>query len=79
MMKQRMLAGKWSKAKRGELGKRLPMGYLSRASGEVIKDPDEQVQLTVQLIFDQFERFGTVNGVLRYFVNHQIQLPHPYQ
>jgi DNA invertase Pin-like site-specific DNA recombinase len=76
ILKQRMLAGKRAKAERGELGMRVPMGYTRRASGEVIKDPDEQAQTSVQLVFDQFERLGTINGVLRYLVSHQIALPY---
>jgi hypothetical protein len=71
-----MLAGKRAKAQRGELGMGVPMGYTRRPSGEVIKDPDEQAQATVQLIFDQFERLGTINGVLRYLAAHRLQLPH---
>lgn len=75
VLKQRMLAGKRAKAERGDLGVRLPMGYVRRASGEVAKDPDEQAQAVIQLVFDQFERLGTLNGVLQYLVRHQIQLP----
>ena len=75
VLKQRMLAGKRAKAERGELGMRLPMGYVRRACGEVVKDPDEQAQAVIQLVFDQFERLGTLNGVLHYLVRHQIQLP----
>jgi hypothetical protein len=29
----------------------------------------------VDLAFDTFSRLGTLNGVLRYFADHQIQLP----
>ena len=29
----------------------------------------------IELIFEQFERLGTINGVLRTLVHHQIQLP----
>jgi DNA invertase Pin-like site-specific DNA recombinase len=76
VLKQRMQAGKRAKAERGELGLRLPMGYVQRPSGEVVKDPDAGAQATIQLIFDQFERLGTVNGLLQYLVRHQIQLPH---
>ncbi len=76
VLKQRLLAGKRAKAARGELGKRVPMGYVRRPSGEVIKDPDEQVQATIELIFDQFARLGTINGVLHYVARHQIQLPY---
>jgi DNA invertase Pin-like site-specific DNA recombinase len=75
VLKQRMLQGKLNKARRGELGMVVPIGYLRRLSGEVIKDPDEQVQSVVALIFDQFEAQGTINGVLRYLVDHGIQLP----
>lgn len=75
VLKQRLLAGKRAKAERGELGMAVPMGYVRRPAGEVIKDPDAQVQATLQLIFDQFARCGTVNGVLRYLVRQQIQLP----
>ena len=39
VLKQRMLAGKLAKAGRGDLGMRLPMGYVRRPSGEVAKDP----------------------------------------
>lgn len=76
VLKQRMLAGKRAKAERGELGMALPMGYVRRLSGEITKDPDEQAQAVIQLVFDQFERLGTLNGVLQYLVRHQIQLPH---
>src|SRR5438270_1181720 len=51
VLKQRMLQGKLAKARRGELGMRVPIGYAHRPSGEVIKDPDEQVQGVVRLVF----------------------------
>ena len=75
VLKQRMLAGKRAKAARGELGMAVPMGYRRRPSGEVVKDPDEQTQATIELIFAQFERCGTLNGVLKYLVAHPIELP----
>src|SRR5512145_1818501 len=49
LIKQRMLAGKRAKADRGELGMALPRGYVRQPSGEVTKDPDEQVQTTILL------------------------------
>jgi DNA invertase Pin-like site-specific DNA recombinase len=63
-LKQRMLAGKRAKAARGELGRQVPMGTIRRPSGEIVKDPDAQAQATIELIFEQFERQGTLNGVL---------------
>jgi DNA invertase Pin-like site-specific DNA recombinase len=49
VLKQRMLAGKRAKAQRGELGMNVPIGYIRKPSGEIIKDPDEQAQTTVEL------------------------------
>jgi DNA invertase Pin-like site-specific DNA recombinase len=76
VLKQRMLAGKRAKAQRGELGMQLPMGYSRRLSGDVVKDPDEQAQAVIHLIFEQFERQTTIGGVLRYCVRHGVQLPY---
>lgn len=76
VLKQRMLAGRRAKAERGELATPLPMGYVRRLSGEISKDPDEQAQGVIGLIFEQFERLGTLNGVLQYLVQYQIRLPH---
>lgn len=76
VIKQRMLQGKLAKARRGELGMLLPMGYMRRPSGEVVKDPDEQAQITIVLVFEQFERLGTLAGVLRYLVTHDVRMPY---
>jgi len=75
-LKQRMLEGKKAKARRGELVLLLPMGYIRRPSGEVIKDPDEQAQAVIELVFEVFARRGTIHAVLRHLVEHAIELPH---
>jgi len=40
LIKQRMWGGRIAKARRGELGLVPPVGYLRRASGEIVIDPD---------------------------------------
>jgi DNA invertase Pin-like site-specific DNA recombinase len=75
ILKARMLEGRKAKARRGELGKAVPMGYLRRPSGEVVLDPDEQAQTTIRLVFDLFERLRTIGKVMRYLVEHDIRLP----
>src|SRR5258708_1817745 len=75
LIRQRMLSGKLAKAERGELAVPLPIGYVRRPSGEVVLDPDEQAQHVVRLVFSAFRRLGTLNGVLRYLVGQEIQLP----
>ena len=76
IIKQRMLEGKRAKARRGELGMRLPMGYVHQPSGEVAKDPDEQAQSVIERIFELFERKRTINGVLGELVAQHIQMPY---
>lgn len=75
VIKQRMLAGKLAKARRGELGMVLPMGYVRLPSGEVARDPDEQAQRTIALVFELFERQGTINAVLREMVRRGVCFP----
>jgi DNA invertase Pin-like site-specific DNA recombinase len=75
ILKERMHQGRLNKARRGELFGPPPIGYIALPSGEPTIDPDEQVQAVVRLIFDQFDRQGTVHGLLRYLVHHRIQIP----
>ena len=75
IIQQRMSQGRLNKAKRGELFNHPPIGYIRSPSGQVAKDPDEQVQAVVCLIFDQFEQLGSINAVLRYLVQNSIKIP----
>jgi DNA invertase Pin-like site-specific DNA recombinase len=74
LIKQRMASGRLAKAGRGELVVPLPAGYVRRPSGEVGLDPDEQVRAVVRLVFDLFEQLGTVHAVLRFLVEHRVQI-----
>jgi DNA invertase Pin-like site-specific DNA recombinase len=74
VLKQRLHEGKLGKARRGELTFAVPVGYVRRPSGEVVFDPDEQVQQVVRLVFRKFEELGTLHALLRYLVNHGIHL-----
>jgi recombinase/recombinase-like zinc beta ribbon protein len=74
LLKQRMLAGKQAKARRGELAIPLPTGYVRRPSGEAALDPDEQVQTVVRLIFSKFAELGTLHSVLRWLVDHDVKV-----
>jgi hypothetical protein len=51
------------------------MGYVRGADGDYHLDPDEQAQRVVRLIFDVFEQHGSLHGLLRYLVAHDIRLP----
>ena len=74
LIRQRMWSGRIAKARRGELAVPLPAGFARRPSGEVVLDPDEQVRSVVRLVFELFERLGTVGAVLGFLVDNRIQL-----
>jgi DNA invertase Pin-like site-specific DNA recombinase len=75
LLKSRMFEGKRNKAQRGELLNHPPMGYVRGPDGDYQLEPDEQVQSVIGLIFDAFEQQGSLHGLLRYLVSHDIQLP----
>lgn len=74
VIRQRMWQGALQKAKRGELVSKGPMGYMFQ-NETLILDPDEHVQSCIRLVFDQFNRVGSMHSVLRHLVANGIQLP----
>jgi DNA invertase Pin-like site-specific DNA recombinase len=74
VLQRRMHEGMRSKARRGELFTVAPIGYIKLPTGEFAIDPDEQVQAVVRLVFEQFERLGTVRKVLHYLLDNGIRL-----
>lgn len=75
ILKSRLQQGMWNKAERGELLNHAPIGYVRTVAGDFVIDPDEQVQSVVRLIFEQFTRRGSVNGLLRWLVRHDVKVP----
>ena len=75
ILKGRMHEGRRNKAKRGDLLNHPPLGYVRGTDGDDHLDPDEQAQRVVRLIFDAFEHQGSLHGLLRYLVAHEIRLP----
>ena len=75
LLRNRMHEGLLNKARRGEVYSHPPIGYVKGPTGGFALDPDEQAQSVVRLVFEQFERQGTVCGLLRYLVQHGIRLP----
>jgi len=75
ILKSRMLEGTRNKARRGEMLYYPPVGYVRAVDGGYQLDPDEQVQSVIRLIFDVFERVGTMHGLLRWLKSHDVQIP----
>ena len=58
-MQARMRGGLLSKARRGELQVPLPVGFLYDAEGQVMLDPDQQVQQSIRFLLESFRRLGS--------------------
>jgi DNA invertase Pin-like site-specific DNA recombinase len=75
LLRQRSLEARRAKAKRGELVIMAPVGYRKTEDQRLEKDPDRRVQEAIRLVFDQFERIGSVRQTLMWFHEHGLQLP----
>jgi DNA invertase Pin-like site-specific DNA recombinase len=71
----RLHEGRWNKARRGELARSLPVGYLRTESGEVVKDPDRQVQARLEYIFRLFARRKVARQVLLQLIQDKLKIP----
>jgi DNA invertase Pin-like site-specific DNA recombinase len=75
LFRQRSLEARRAKAKRGELIIMAPVGYRKTEDQRLEKTPDRRVQEAIRLVFDQFERIGSVRQTLLWFHEHGLQLP----
>jgi DNA invertase Pin-like site-specific DNA recombinase len=80
ILKNRLQQGMWNKAERGEVLNHPPIGYVRSSSarngaGDYVLDPDEQVQVVVRLVFEQFSKRGSISGLLRWLVQNDVKLP----
>jgi DNA invertase Pin-like site-specific DNA recombinase len=75
LMRQRLNAGRLSKVQRGEYVQPLPTGLVRLSDKSVIKDPDQQIQHVIGLVFSKFEELGSAFQVLRYCKQQEILLP----
>jgi len=74
-LKQRMHAGARNKAERGELRLALPVGLTRLPTGEVLLNPDEEVQERIHLVFQKFREIRSAGGVMRYLRVARLPLP----
>jgi DNA invertase Pin-like site-specific DNA recombinase len=74
-LRTRLHEGRWNKARRGELSRSLPVGYVRSESGAVIKHPDRQVQSRLAYIFRLFARHKVAHQVLLQLVRERLQVP----
>jgi DNA invertase Pin-like site-specific DNA recombinase len=75
LLKARLRGGVLSKARRGELIQRLPVGLVYDPSGRVVLDPDAGVQQAVRHLLATFERTGSAFAVVKAFTTQGLSFP----
>jgi DNA invertase Pin-like site-specific DNA recombinase len=75
VLRQRLQAGQESKARRGELFKRLPVGYALDPLGKAVFHPDQRVCEALRLVFVKFRELWSVRQTFQWFRDHDVELP----
>jgi DNA invertase Pin-like site-specific DNA recombinase len=75
VLRQRLQAGQESKARRGELFKRLAVGYVRDPMGKIVLHPDQRICEAIQLVFAKFRERWSVRQTFQWFRDHDVELP----
>jgi DNA invertase Pin-like site-specific DNA recombinase len=75
VLRSRLRGGILSKAQRGELKTRLPTGFVYDHNDQIIIDPDRQVQQSIRLFFDIFQRTGAGFATVKAFAKDDVKFP----
>jgi len=75
ILRQRNIAARDSKAKRGELRFGVPAGFCWNELGRIEMDPDERVMDAVRLVFRKFRELGSARQVQLWAIQNEVKLP----
>jgi DNA invertase Pin-like site-specific DNA recombinase len=74
-IRNRLHAALLQKAERGELAQVLPAGLVRDEAGIVRKDPHQEVQSRIALVFTAFQEQRATTKVVRFLRQHYLRLP----
>jgi DNA invertase Pin-like site-specific DNA recombinase len=75
VLRARLRGGILSKARRGELRAPLPVGLIYDPQGQVVQDPDRQVQDALRVLFATYERTSSACATVKYFREQRLLFP----
>ena len=76
VLKARLHGGILNKARRGELVTPLPIGFRYSSEGQVLLDPDREIQQSLRVFFETFRRTGSAMATVRAFREQGLTFPH---
>lgn len=74
-LRTRLFEGRWNKARKGELKRSVPTGYVLDRDGRWTKDPDRQVQDRLEHVFALYRRLGVARQVMLALQAESLALP----
>lgn len=79
VLRARLQGGIRSKARRGELRVPLPIGLVYDGQGNVILDPDQQVQQALRTVFQVYQRERSAGAVVTHFYKNELVFPRRFR
>jgi len=75
ILQARMIQGMENKARRGQLYRMLPPGYVLDGAGQIVKDPNLRVQHAIGLVFERYNECWSVRLTFKSLWEEGVELP----
>lgn len=75
LLRLRLDAGRMRAVTQGTYRQHLPTGLVRLPDGRVVKDPDQQIQHAIELVFRRFAALGSCQKVMRSLRDEGVLLP----